>query len=76
MSDLINREHQVLFQTYKRLPIEIDHASGAKIWDRNGNEYLDFLAGIAVNALGHSHPKIIEAAQKQISQYMHVSNYF
>ena len=76
MSDLINREHQVLFQTYKRLPIEIDHAIGAKIWDRNGNEYLDFLAGIAVNALGHSHPKIIEAAQKQISQYMHVSNYF
>ncbi len=76
MNDLINREHQVFFQTYKRLPIEIDHASGAKIWDRNGNEYLDFLAGIAVNALGHSHPKIIEAVQKQISQYMHVSNYF
>ncbi|MEJ5245721.1 MAG: acetylornithine/succinylornithine family transaminase [Bacteroidota bacterium] len=76
MGDLINREHQVFFQTYKRLPIEIDHASGAKIWDRNGNEYLDFLAGIAVNALGHSHPKIIEAAKKQISQYMHVSNYF
>jgi acetylornithine/succinyldiaminopimelate/putrescine aminotransferase len=76
MGDLINREHQVFFQTYKRLPIEIDHASGAKIWDRDGNEYLDFLAGIAVNALGHSHPKIIEAAKKQISQYMHVSNYF
>jgi|YNPMSStandDraft_1061717.scaffolds.fasta_scaffold00106_22 acetylornithine aminotransferase len=76
MSNLIEREQSVLFQTYKRLPIIIERAEGAKIWDVDGNEYLDFLAGIAVNALGHSHPKIIEAAKNQIDKYMHVSNYF
>lgn len=76
MSEMINREHNAIFQTYKRLPIEIDRAEACKIWDKEGNEYLDFLSGIAVNALGHSHPKIIDAASKQIKKYMHVSNYF
>lgn len=76
MSNLIELEKKVFFQTYKRLPIVIERAEGAKIWDVDGNEYLDFLAGIAVNALGHSHPKIIQAAKNQIDKYMHVSNYF
>lgn len=76
MSNLIEREQKVMFQTYKRLPIEIERASGARIWDKDGNEYLDFLAGIAVNALGHSHPRVVEAAKSQIEKYMHVSNYF
>jgi acetylornithine/N-succinyldiaminopimelate aminotransferase len=69
-------EKESILQTYKRLPISISKAKGCLIYDDDGNEYLDFLAGIAVNALGHSDPEIIEAITDQISKYMHVSNYF
>jgi len=75
-NSLIKREHDSIFQTYKRLPIVVDHAEGARITDVEGNVYLDFLGGIAVNALGHSHPKIIEAINNQIKKYIHLSNYF
>jgi predicted acetylornithine/succinylornithine family transaminase len=74
--NLIEKEHEVILQTYKRLPIEVDYALGARIFDKNGNEYLDFLGGIAVNALGHSHPEIIKAIQEQAPKYLHISNYF
>ena len=63
-------------QTYKRLPIQISKAEGCYLYDNNGNKYIDFLAGIAVNALGHSHPGIINAVCDQMNKYMHVSNYF
>ncbi|MBP7214761.1 MAG: acetylornithine/succinylornithine family transaminase, partial [Candidatus Kapabacteria bacterium] len=62
-------------QVYNRLPIVIDRADGIKVWDKNGRVYLDFLAGIAVDVLGHSHPKIIEAIEKQAKRYLHTSNY-
>ncbi len=74
--NLINSEAQNFLQTYKRLPFVIDRAEGAYIYDIDGNKYLDFLSGIAVNVLGHSHRKIIEAVENQIKRYMHVSNYF
>ncbi len=74
--NIINREKSAILQTYKRLPIAIDHANGCYIFDKNGNKYLDFLAGIAVNALGHSHPAIISAIKIQAEKYLHVSNYF
>ncbi len=74
--ELIEREHNSIYQTYKRLPIVIDNAEGARIYTKSGDVFLDFLSGIAVNALGHSHPKIIEAVEDQIIKYMHVSNYF
>ncbi len=73
---LIDREHNSIFQTYKRLPVEIDHAEGCRIYAKDGTVYLDFLGGIAVNALGHSHPRIIDAVCKQAQRFMHVSNYF
>lgn len=76
MTSLLDREHEALFQTYKRLPIEISHAFGATIVAADGTEYLDFLGGIAVNALGHSHPAVVQAVQQQAQAYMHVSNYF
>lgn len=76
MNNIIETEHKLFFQTYKRLPIVIDRAVGCYIYDKEGNEWLDFLGGIAVNSLGHSHPRIIEAIEKQIKKYMHVSNYF
>ena len=75
-NNLIELEHELIFQTYKRLQIIVNKAVGCRIFDINGNSYLDFLGGIAVNALGHSHPKIIAAAKAQIDRYMHVSNYF
>lgn len=76
LNDIVEREHNAMFQTYKRLDIAIDRAEGCRIYDKTGNVYLDFLAGIAVNALGHSHPKITGAITKQVARYMHVSNYF
>ncbi|MBX3043877.1 MAG: acetylornithine/succinylornithine family transaminase [Candidatus Kapabacteria bacterium] len=76
MNNIIEREHNSIYQTYKRLPIVISRAEGVRIFAENGDVYLDFLSGIAVNALGHSHPRIIEAAEDQLRKYMHVSNYF
>lgn len=73
---LIEREHAVVFQTYKRLPVAIAHAEGCRITDVDGATYLDMLGGIAVNALGHSHPKVVEAVVAQARRYMHVSNFF
>jgi acetylornithine/N-succinyldiaminopimelate aminotransferase len=72
----IEREHEVILQTYKRLPIEVEYALGARVFDKNGTVYLDFLAGIAVNALGHSHPAILAAINEQMGRYLHISNYF
>jgi len=74
--NIFDQENASILQTYKRLPISIDRAKGCYIYDDEGNEYVDFLAGIAVNALGHSHNEIIEVVTDQISKYMHVSNYF
>jgi predicted acetylornithine/succinylornithine family transaminase len=76
IKDYFQSEHDAILQTYKRLPIVVDYAFGARIFDLSGNSYLDFLGGIAVNALGHCHPRTIEAIEKQIRKYMHVSNYF
>ena len=76
MSNIKQTEKDVIFQTYKRLPIVIDKSEAVRIWDTDGNIYLDFLAGIAVNALGHSHPKILDAINEQAKKYLHVSNYF
>lgn len=55
---------------------KLDRGEGARVWDAEGNEYLDFLAGIAVNSLGHSHPVFVEAVSKQAARLAHVSNYF
>ncbi len=54
----------------------LDHGRGALVWDVDGKEYLDFLAGIAVNALGHAHPVVVEAISAQAARALHVSNYF
>jgi acetylornithine/N-succinyldiaminopimelate aminotransferase len=54
----------------------LDHGQGAYVWDSEGNKYLDFLAGIAVNSLGHAHPVLVDAIALQASKLVHVSNYF
>ena len=76
MENLIEKEHEVIYQTYQRFPVVADRAQGCIIYDSDGNEYLDCLAGIAVNALGHSHPAILKAINEQASKYLHISNYF
>jgi acetylornithine/N-succinyldiaminopimelate aminotransferase len=62
--------------TYGRLPIALSHGRGVRLWDVNGREYLDALAGIAVNTLGHAHPKLVPALQDQIAKLIHSSNYY
>jgi acetylornithine aminotransferase len=62
--------------TYGRLPIALSHGAGVRVWDVNGREYLDALAGIAVNTLGHGHPKLVPALQDQVAKLMHTSNYY
>jgi predicted acetylornithine/succinylornithine family transaminase len=74
--ELLKIENENFLQVYSRLPIVVSKAEGAYIWDEDGTKYLDFLGGIAVNVLGHSHPKIIEAITIQSSKYLHLSNYF
>ncbi|PZE25030.1 acetylornithine transaminase [Curtobacterium sp. MCBD17_028] len=56
--------------------IMLERGRGCRVWDVDGKEYLDFLAGIAVNSLGHAHPAVVEAVTDQASKLMHVSNYF
>ncbi|MFC4354170.1 acetylornithine transaminase [Chryseomicrobium palamuruense] len=65
-----------LFPNYARRPIELVKGQGTKVWDAEGNEYLDFIAGIAVLALGHAHPKVNETLNHQSEQIWHVSNLF
>jgi acetylornithine aminotransferase len=62
--------------TYGRLPFALSHGKGCRVWDSNGREYLDALAGIAVNTLGHGHPKLVPALQEQVSKLIHCSNYY
>ncbi|PRD64323.1 aspartate aminotransferase family protein [Malikia granosa] len=65
-----------VMNTYGRLPIALSHGRGCRVWDVNGKEYLDALGGIAVNTLGHAHPKLVPALQEQIGQLIHTSNYY
>src|SRR3954471_9168351 len=62
--------------TYGRLPIALSHGRGVRVWDVNGREYIDALAGIAVNTLGHAHPKLVPALQDQVAKIIHTSNYY
>jgi len=65
-----------VMNTYGRVPIALSHGQGCRVWDINGKEYLDALAGIAVNTLGHNHPKLVPALQDQITKLIHTSNYY
>ena len=65
-----------VMNTYGRLPIALSHGQGCRVWDTNGREYLDALGGIAVNTLGHNHPKLVPALQEQLTKLIHTSNYY
>jgi acetylornithine/N-succinyldiaminopimelate aminotransferase len=65
-----------LMPTYARYPVRFVRGSGARLWDDDGNEYLDFLAGISVSSVGHCHPRVVEAIRAQAGELIHVGNLF
>ncbi len=65
-----------LMNTYGRQPITFTHGKGVWLWDAQGNQYLDALAGVAVNGLGHAHPKLVKAISEQAAKLIHVSNIY
>jgi acetylornithine/N-succinyldiaminopimelate aminotransferase len=65
-----------VMNTYGRLPVAFSHGQGCRVWDTNGREYLDALGGIAVNTVGHNHPKLVAALQDQVTKLIHTSNYY
>jgi len=73
---LIEESKKYIMNTYGRLPVVFVRGRGTKLYDSDGREYTDFLAGIAVNNLGHCHQKVVVALQKQAQKLMHVSNYY
>lgn len=73
---IIEDAEHYLMNTYNRFPIVLRKGRGIKVWDIDGKEYLDFVAGIAVNVLGHCHPKVVVAIQKQAQRLLHVSNLY
>ena len=76
MKNPIDLEKKHLIQTYARFPLVIERGKGCWIWDSKGNKYLDFVAGLGVNALGHGHPRILKALREQAARVIHVSNLY
>jgi predicted acetylornithine/succinylornithine family transaminase len=74
--DVAKLTDKYVAQTYARYPIALVRGKGARVWDADGKEYLDFLAGIAVNSLGHCHPAVVRAIQQQSRKLLHVSNLY
>ncbi len=72
----IERSDKVIMKTYGRYPIVPVRGEGCRLWDADGKEYLDFLAGVAVNNLGHCHPRVVKALQEQAATLIHCSNYY
>lgn len=73
---LLDESNSYMMETYKRFPVIFVKGRGMKLWSVDGKEYLDFMGGIAVNVLGHCHPKLVVAIQKQAQRLIHVSNFF
>jgi acetylornithine aminotransferase len=70
------KDEQFVCRNYGRYPLAIAHGEGCRLYDLDGKEYIDLLAGLAVNALGHAHPKMLAAMETQAAKLMHVSNLF
>jgi acetylornithine aminotransferase len=76
MSDLTARWQAAMMNNYGTPPLALVRGAGAEVWDADGNRYLDLLAGIAVNSLGHAHPAIVEAVTAQLTTLGHTSNLY
>src|SRR6201984_3220474 len=73
---LQKRYATALMPNYGLPPLVISRGQGCRVWDPDGREYLDLIAGIAVSSLGHAHPAIVEAVSRQVAQVAHTSNLF
>lgn len=74
---IIERDEKVISPSYPRgYPFVMDHGKGCEVWDVDGNRFLDFAAGIAVNSTGHSHPAVVKAIQEQAEKFIHISSDF
>lgn len=73
---IVELERESVIQTYTRQPILLVKGAGARVWDASGKEYLDFVAGIAVNTVGHCHPAVVEAIARQAAELIHTSNLY
>jgi acetylornithine/N-succinyldiaminopimelate aminotransferase len=72
----IEKSDKYIMKTYGRYPIVPVRGEGCRLWDADGKEYLDFLGGVAVNNLGHCHPRVVAALQRQAAELIHCSNYY
>lgn len=75
-NDIRSLADKVMFQTYARTPLTLVRGQGCRVWDDEGKEYLDFVSGIAVCALGHSSPVVSDALERQSKKLVHVSNLY
>lgn len=76
MKKLFDESSRYIMNTYNRFPVVLRKGRGMKVWSSDGKEYLDFVGGVAVNILGHCHPRVVVAIQKQAQRLLHVSNYY
>jgi len=74
--EIIQRERQFLLQTYNRYPVVMVRGKGAFLYDLDGKKYLDFVAGLGVNALGHAHPRMVKVIREQAAKVVHLSNLY
>jgi acetylornithine aminotransferase len=75
-ASLLDRWANAILPTYRTPPLAIARGAGSTVWDDDGREYLDFIAGIAVNVLGHAHPAVVEAVSRQVRLLAHASNLY
>jgi predicted acetylornithine/succinylornithine family transaminase len=73
---VIQTDKKYVMQSYPRIPLVIDKGEGVRVWDKEGREYLDFISGIGVNAIGHCHPEILRALTHQAKRLLHCSNLY
>jgi acetylornithine/N-succinyldiaminopimelate aminotransferase len=76
LAELESLEREYALPTYVRNPVQFVRGAGSRLWDADGNEYLDFLAGISVLNVGHCHPRVVEAVRDQVGRLSHVSNLY
>jgi predicted acetylornithine/succinylornithine family transaminase len=76
LAELQELERTSVIASYARAPVEFVRGEGARLWDEQGNEYLDFLCGIGVTSVGHCHPRVVAAVREQVGRLMHTSNLF
>jgi len=76
LEEVVNHERQFLLQTYNRYPLLLERGKGVFLFDSDGKRYLDFVAGLGVNALGHAHPRIVRIIREQAARVIHLSNLY